>query len=121
MYNIYFAHSYVDYDTDYEQFCIDKIKKWCDNNHIYPYHIFNPKDVYISEVIHKKSFKRYGEFKHYEYKILKKYFYPLIDESDIVIVAKKNGKNDYSSGVKKEIEYAESINKQVICIEELKE
>lgn len=107
MTKIFFSRSYVDYNTKYEEQCINKIKRSFQN----------------CSVINFKEIKT----KIYNGKLLleleKKYFFPLIESSDIVITAKtKNSKyqklnNRYSKGVLLEIEYAKKINKQVTDIE----
>lgn len=95
---IYFGHPIPTYNTEYELKCLEKIKE------LYPRcEIVNPRDIPIEE--EDKNPKSYIEFMRQ----MNKYYLPTIDSCDLVIVAKtKNGK--ISSGVQKEIPYAESKN-----------
>lgn len=107
MTTIYFSHSKPDYNTEYELNCINEIK-----NRYPDAEIINPKDIKISDNDKVPLSGRYNYFM----KMMSKYYFSEIDKCDLLIVAKsKSGK--YSSGVKKEIEYANSINKSIEDLE----
>ena len=94
---IYFAHSYSDYGTKYEEKYIEKIDNWCKENNIESYWLINPKDIHVergkADILDLK-----GD--------IKRYFYPVIDECDIIIVLGESRKGIYTICVRAEIEYA---------------
>jgi hypothetical protein len=99
---IYYSHAMKDYDTQFE---LDNMNAIRDK---YPDAIiFNPKELlkgdnYITP-------KNYSEFM----KDLEENCYPKIDECDIFVVSKyKHGK--YTTGVKKELEYAKFLGKRIL-------
>ena len=120
---IYFAHSYSDYDTEYEHDCIKTIKLWCRKNGIKKYWLINPKDVCIDDIdVEYKNIEKLTKKLKKDIKI----FYGIIDYCDILVAAKKcNAKinedlNYYSICVKAEIKYAKKKNIKVYDISELK-
>lgn len=98
---IYFGHPKGTYNTEYELNCLEKIKE------LYPgCEIINPRDIDIEE--EDKNPKGYADFM----KQMEKYYFPAIDDCDIVMVAKtKSGK--ISPGVQKEIPYASGKGKKI--------
>lgn len=105
---IYFAHSYPDYDTEYEEKYIEKIDKWCKENNIGSYWLINPKDIHVA--------RKKGNLLDLKGDI-KKYFYPIIDTCDIVIVLGESDKGTYTICVRAEIEYAYKNHKRIVDIE----
>lgn len=82
---------------------------------LYPDSIFfNPKDIKISEVDNKKLKGAYHDY----IDMTIKYFFPVIDQCDIVI-AIKNSKGILTHGVKTELQYAKSKNKLIVEYEKL--
>lgn len=108
---IYFAHAIVDYDSEYEDLCIKTINKFYKNCTIN-----NPKEM---NMVIEKELPEITKFKLY--------FFPAIDECDIVIAAPAfnhpTKKGRFPSGTIKEMMYALKINKPVIALinDELKE
>ena len=94
---IYYSHATEHYNTEYELLCLEKIKE------LYPNHeIINPRDIIIPDEDKEKLKGNYNNF------ILKmeKYFLPLINKCNLLIVSKNKSGKLYG-GVKKEIEHAE--------------
>lgn len=110
---IYFAHSMIDYNSEYEMNCMNEInKKYFGIDFI----IINPKNIIIPE--NEKGIRFFQEkTEKYYYPItnkiinnktspeMEKYFFSVIKKCDLLIVAKTMN-NKISPGVQKEIEYA---------------
>ena len=108
MKHIYFSHAIADYNTDYENQCIELIKK------TYPdCVIHNPKDL---DKILKENYVILGT----EFAKFRAYFIPEINKCDILIAApvfnKENKKGEFLSGTQKEITYALDKGKDVKII-----
>jgi len=98
---IYYSHAKKDYDTEFELNNVDAIRaKYPDAT------IFNPKVLLKeSNYVTPIGFSAFMED-------LKKNCYPKIKDCDKFIVSKyKNGK--YTTGVKKELEYAKYLGKHI--------
>lgn len=103
---MYLAHSKGDYGNDYivdiTKITVDKFKKFgikCN--------ILDPSKIQV-----KESEKTSEEY----FKVMLKYFYPMINESDIVLAIADSKTDTLSSGVMTEVKYAKSINKEIIKV-----
>lgn len=95
---IYFGHSVLDYNTEFENNCLNKIRE------LYPgCEIINPRDIEIED--EDKNPRDYATFM----KQMKKYYFPAIKTCDLLIVA-KTLRGKISPGVQKEIEFAKENN-----------
>ncbi len=101
---IFFAHSMRDYNTDKELSWLDYI------NGCYPNaEIINSRD--ISNTINSND-RKYG-LKYME----EKYFFPIIDNCDMVIATSSWTTKKFTIGVVVEMKYAMSKNKKIRIIE----
>ena len=90
---LYFAHAKEDYNTEYEQKCLDLIREQ------YPrYEIINPKDIKIEG--DQTDPAKYAEFMQR----MNKYFYPEILKC-YVMIAVESSRGNLTQGVRKEIEF----------------
>jgi hypothetical protein len=101
---IFFAHSMIDYGSDEEI-------KWLDNiSKCYPgVEIINSRDV--SDTINNDD-RKHG-LKYVE----EKYFFPIIDNCDMVIATSSWIRKKFTIGVVVEMKYAMSKNKKIRIIE----
>lgn len=100
-YQIYFAHSRIDYGTEYELNCLNKIKE------LYPtYEIVNPRDVKINSTIGKG--KTYEDFMTQ----MRLVYFPIIKEC-VLLIAVPTSNHKLSGGVMKEVQFALSNNIKV--------
>lgn len=102
---IFFAHSVYDYGTDKEALWLDNIKGYCPNAEI-----INSRD--ISDIINHDD-RKYG-LKYVE----EKYFFPIIDNCDMVIATSSWNMKRFTIGVVVEMKYAISKNKKIKIIED---
>jgi len=109
MYNIiYFAHSVKDYNSKYEQECIDKISKKFPG-----FTIINPNtDIDISDKDIAKIKGNHNEFMG----MMSKYFFDTISTCAIICPFVDSKTKKYTQGVVKEIEYAKSVDIKVFEI-----
>lgn len=110
---IFFLHAKSDYKTKQEKLWLDNIRKY------YPEaDIINSSD--INDKIDNND--RSKGMKHIE----EKYFFPMIDISDIIIVAPSWKSKRFTKGVVVEMKYADSKGKKIKmikdeCIEEIED
>lgn len=101
---IFFAHSMRDYGTDKEMLWLDNVSKF------YPgAEIINSRD--ISNIINDND--RMRGLKYVE----KKYFFPIIDNCDMIIAAPSWVMKRFTIGVVVEMKYAVSKSKKIKIIE----
>ena len=101
--SIYYSHSISDYNTPYEQACINIIQKQ------FPYiPIINPKDIALNKT-DMNLLK--GDYTNY-ISMMEKHFFPKINFCD-TLIAFDDSNGNLTDGVIKEIEYAKKINKTV--------
>ena len=98
----FFSHSTADYNTEFEDICIFKIKEL-----IPDIQIINPKDILIPIYIKVNQL----------IKLENEVYFPIINKCDILIAApcwnRFNLRGRFSEGVRLEIEYALTQNKKV--------
>lgn len=103
---IYFCHPVFDYNEDFETNCIKEMKKEFGNR----IKIINPHtDIKMSEEDRKKLSGSLDDY----IQMLNKYFFPVIDNCDIVCVFTSDYQK-YTDGVFREIQYATYRGKTVI-------
>ncbi len=112
---IFFAHCISDYGSEYERLCIEKIKS------DYPDSIIiNPADIIkgLSEEDKNNLKKNLKKNSANFWVIEQKYFYPEIDRSNIMIVARcwndRSWRGRYTPGVIAEIKYAKKMGKKIL-------
>lgn len=102
---IFFAHSMHDYGTEKEKLWLENIRKYHHN-----------ADIISSNVI-SDQIDNNDRIKGLKY-VEEKYFFPIIDESDIVIAAPSWEMKRFTIGVVIEMKYAISKNKKIQIIED---
>jgi len=95
----------ADYNTGYESLIEEKIKQTFDGAEI-----INPKNIKSPKVYSSPLFYKLLD------KWLESHFYPEINKCDLFVYC-KNSKGKITYGVKKELEYAVSIDKKVLLME----
>lgn len=107
--NLYFAHSMTTYYQPIEYDCISLIKKRFSEN----YEIVNPRDVFCTKINPKmKCYPQ--EFFSLVLSDLEKYFFPLIDGSEVFVFL--STANYLTYGVKEELRYAWRSKKPIYRI-----
>ncbi len=102
---IYFSHATSDYNSKYENRCLESIiSEYPDAE------IINPKDITIYNNDKKKLM---GNFQDYT-SIMEKCYFPEIDKCELLISFKQSKNKKYSNGVNLEIEYAEQNEIKVL-------
>jgi len=101
---IFFAHSVYDYGTEQEKIWLDNIREY------YP-----GGEIISSSTINDKidNNDRYKGMRHVE----EKYFFPLIDNSDVVIIVPSQNVKRFTIGAVIEMKYAFSKDKKIQIIE----
>ena len=110
---IFFGHSKEDYGSIYEEEMLKRLLEW------YPkykgFEIINPADIYENI---KQTREGAEDLKKGFWFIENKYYFPWIDKSDLVIVAKcwndRSYRGRYTPGVLAEIEYAKKKGKKIL-------